>query len=210
MSRVALGRGRAGRRLVDEQHRRAGRIRRREHQHAAGRRTTAAAAGRVGAGARTGAAIRSASATNAASSARACGVDDERADEAAAPAPSGRADEHVLEWRQRREHRGRLERANDTAGRVDLPASGAIGAGEQTQDGCLARAVRADERGDRAGRSGDVDVLRGGDPAEPLARPVAVEAARRPGAAAACPRCAGARGPDGRGRPSRARRRRAA
>ena len=74
----------------------------------------------------------------------------ERPDEAVALAPSGGSDEHVLERRQRREHRGRLERARDAAGDRDPALVGRGRSREQTEHRRLARPVRADDGRDRA------------------------------------------------------------
>ena len=104
---------------------------------------------------------------------------EQRAHEAGARAAPGRRDEHVLERRERGEHRRRLQRARDAAVRhLDRPGVRHDRAGDHAQDGRLARAVRPDERGDAARLDRQRDVLGSGDVAERLAQPARVERRR--------------------------------
>ena len=104
-----------------------GRIRRRQHQHALlARRELGPPASSAGQPERGEHRARP-RATNAASSARACGVAKSVRKKPPRRRRPRRADEHVLERGQRREDRGRLQRADDAAAAPSIvPASGAI------------------------------------------------------------------------------------
>ena len=92
-------------------------------------------------------------------------------------------DEHVLEGRHVLEEPNVLKRPADSAlgdrvGRLaghvlaveHDPAGGRpVDAGEHVEERGLARAVRADQRNDRAARNREVDVVRGDETAELLA-----------------------------------------
>ena len=190
-----LGRGGAGGRLVDEQHRRAGRVGGGEHQHALVARRAARRAGPS-----RGSPKRARIALGLGDERRVLGAvlrrREERAEEARAPAPAGRGDEQVLERGQRREDRRRLQRARPPRRRRrSVPASGAIVPASMRSTVVLPEPFGPISAVTVPGCGAERDVVRRDERAVALDEAAAPRGRARQGARARCPRRSGAASP---------------